>query len=212
VQRANYREIPLIIETAKSAGVNRISFLTVDISNVFAFGPRFTADASLNIASSTAVSLVAIANAGPGSPPEHGPVAAALTPDDLSELTRILDEVEIRFKDDFASGLLVESPEKLRRMVAYFGALHGVEEFPRPRCNAPHLNLVIEVDGTLRPCFFLPGFGEIEAGTRHISSLHDLINNPDALALRKAYRTGQRPECERCVCPLYKGPRALMQL
>ncbi|MBI5670337.1 MAG: radical SAM protein [Chloroflexi bacterium] len=213
VQRANFRDIPQIIETAKAAGVNRISFLTVDVSNAFAFGPRFGNGSvppfhALERRGEDIIPL--IASAGPGSPAEHGPAASALTPDEVSELAAVLDHVEQRFGADFASGLLAESPQKMRRMVDYFAALNGLADFPRPRCNAPHLNLVVEVDGTLRPCYFLPSFGKIDRGTRHAVS--DIINNPAALALRHAYRTGQRPECERCVCPLYKGPRALLRL
>lgn len=229
VQRANFREIPRIIEAAKSADVNRISFLTVDVSSTYAFGPRFPShppapslfngegeqkrlEAPLHRMESGGAELPLIATAGPGSPTEHGPAASALTPDDVRELASVLDDVEARFAADFASGLLAESPQKLRLMVNYFAALNNLGSFPRPRCNAPHLNVVIEVDGRLRPCYFLPEFGKIEAGAIGESSLEDIMNNPAALALRRAYRTGQRAECERCVCPLYKGPRALLRL
>lgn len=203
VQRANYHELPQIIEAAKAAGASRISFLTVDVSSAYAFGPRFQ-----NVAlpeGEDFIPLIAI-------PAGHGPAAVALTPDDVRALAAVLDELETRFAGDFASGLIAESPAKLRRMVDYFSALNGAAAFPPPRCNAPHLNVVIEVDGTLRPCYFLPGFGKIETGRAGRAPLHDLINTPAAQALRQAYRTGQRPECERCVCPLYKGPRALLRL
>lgn len=217
VQRANFREIPQIIEAARSAGANRISFLTVDVSNAYAFGPRFpngeTAPVHFierGMEGETFIPL--IASSGPGSPAEHGPAASALTPDEVRELVQVLDDVEQRFADDFRGGLIAETPDKLRRMVDYFAALNGAGDFPRPRCNAPHLNIVIEVDGTLRPCYFLPSFGKIEVGAIRESPLQNIINNPAALALRQAYRTGQRPECERCVCPLYKGPRALLRL
>lgn len=202
IQRANFREIPQIIEAAKAADVNRISFLTVDVSNVFAFGPRFTADPAM-----------AVASMGPGAPPEHGPLATALTPDDVREFASVLDEVETRFADDFASGLIAESPAKLRRMVDYFAAINGQGEFPNVRCNSPHISTVIEVDGTLRPCYFLPAYGKLsQHDDRGHVPLQEAVNVKEALALRQAYRTGQRPECQRCVCPLYKGPRALMRM
>jgi MoaA/NifB/PqqE/SkfB family radical SAM enzyme len=198
VQRANYVEIPQIIEVAKAADVNTISFLTVDVSNPFAFGPRFEHDAALPL----------IATNGAGAPAEHGPPAAALTQSDLDRLRQVLDEVEVRFADDFASGRIAEPPAKLRQMIGYFGALLGNGESVPVRCNAPHLSAVIEVDGTLRPCYFLPGAGRV-AGA---SPLREAINTPDALELRRQYRSGQRPECQRCVCPLYKGPRALLRM
>jgi MoaA/NifB/PqqE/SkfB family radical SAM enzyme len=194
LQRRNYREIPQIITAAKAAGATRVSFLAVDVSSTFAFGPRFTADASL---------------------PLNDTASAALTPEDVGELARIIDELETRFADDFANGLIAESPGKLRRMVDYFAALNGDSRFPRPRCNAPHMNVVVEVDGTLRPCYFLPAFGQLDTapGTSEESgSLQVAINSDTAQALRQAYRTGARPECERCVCPLYKGPRSLLRM
>lgn len=198
LQRANYHELPRIIEVTKAAGVNRISFLTVDISNQYAFGPRFASDPALPL----------VASMGPGAPPEHGPAATALTSDDVVEFSRVVDDVAQRFADDFASGLIAESPEKLRRMADYFQAINGATQFPRPRCNSPHISTVIEVDGTLRPCYFLPTYGKLTKD----APLSDVMNTPAAQALRHAYRTGQRPECERCVCPLYKGPRALLRM
>ena len=195
IQRANYREISQIIEVAKAAGVNSISFLTVDVSNPFAFGSRFQADPTL------------IATMGAGAPAEHGPPASALAADDLPELARVLDEVEARFGEDFASGRIAESPAKLRRMVDYFGAILGQNEYPRVRCNAPHLSAVIEVDGALRPCYFLPTIGKLNA-----QPLSEVVNSAQALDLRRAYRQGERGECQACVCPLYKGGRALLRL
>jgi MoaA/NifB/PqqE/SkfB family radical SAM enzyme len=206
LQRANYREMPQIIQTAKDAGVNRVSFLTVDVSNAYAFGPRFTPEAELL---PQTVPLTAIAHLGAGAPPEHGPMATALTPDDVGAFRTVLDTLERDYADDFASGFISESPEKLRRMAAYFAALYGEAAFPRPRCNSPHISTVIEVDGTLRPCYFLPSYDKLQVGK---TPLHEAINTPAAQALRQAYRTGARPECERCVCPLYKGPRALVRM
>ena len=210
VQRANYREIPHIIDAALDAGANTVSFLAVDISSEFAFGNRFEADEALPL----------IANNGPGAPVEHGPAATALTPADVDALDRILDDVETRYADAFAAGRIAESPDKLRRtLVGYFRALNGDESaFVPPRCNAPHISTVIEVDGTLRPCYFLPGYGRLKpardenGNTRFAVPMRDAINTEAARELRAAYRTGQRPECEHCVCPLYKGPRSLLRM
>ncbi len=73
--------------------------------------------------------------------------------------------------------------------------------------HAPASRLVIEVDGSLRPCYFLPTMGRV----KH-ESLAQAINSPEAIDLRREYRLGERSECERCVCPLYKGGRSLLQL
>ncbi|MEO8397655.1 MAG: SPASM domain-containing protein, partial [Chloroflexota bacterium] len=200
VQRANYREIPQIIEAAKSVDVTAISFLTVDVSNPFAFGNRDLSDRF-----QTDIPL--IATMGADAPIEHGPPASALTADDVTELAQILDSVEARFADDFASGRIAESPVKLRRMVSYFGAILHQDQFPQVRCNAPHLTTIIEVDGSLRPCYFLPRMGKVNG-----TPLRHAINSPDALELRRAYRAGERTECQSCVCPLYKGGRSLLRI
>ncbi|RMF78596.1 MAG: radical SAM protein [Chloroflexi bacterium] len=197
VQRANYHEIPQIIEVCRSVDINHVSFLTVDVSNPHAFGPRFEQD----------VRIPMVASMGPGAPPEHGPPADALTPDDVARLRTILDDVEVRFADEFANGRMAESIEKLRGMLTYFGAINGTCDFDPPRCNAPRISTVIEVDGTLRPCYFLPTWGKLNDRT-----LREAINDADAQALRRAQRLGQRHECVSCVCPLYKGPRSLLKL
>ena len=43
-------------------------------------------------------------------------------------------------------------------------------------------------------------------------ALGTIINGDAALALRRAYQAGERAECGRCVCPLYRGPRALLRM
>lgn len=194
VQRSNYHEIPQIIALAKAADVNRISFLAVDISNPFAFGPRFSADSTIPLTNGTVPTLN----------------PAALTHEDVRTLSALIDDLAVHCAEDFASGRIVETPEKLRRiLLRYFETILGIGTFPAPPCNAPHFSVVINVDGTLQPCYFLPSIGRISSdGTR----LRDAINSDLAQNLRRAYRTGQRKECARCVCPLYRGPRALLQL
>lgn len=218
VQHANYREIPQIIDVCKAVDVNRVSFLTVDVSNPLAFGTRFQPSPVFSQDSSGIIPL--IATNGLGSMPEHGTMATALTPEDVTELERVLDDVEARYGADFESGLISESPAKLRLMVDYFRALTGEGDFSAPRCNSPHISTVIHVDGSLQPCYFLPTYGKLVTKNQkdkplkdnERTSLVEAINMPTAQALRQAYRAGKRPECARCVCPLYKGPRSLMRM
>lgn len=198
IQRSNFRELPQIIQAAKDANANRVSFLTVDVSNQYAFGPRFAADPALQL----------VDGMSGGSSPQHQPSPTALDEFDVAEFEEVVEYTISNFATDFESGLIAESPAKLRSMVRYFSALNGSTLFPRPRCNSPHISTVIEVDGTLRPCYFLPSYGRVTVG----EGLAKAINTPVAQALRHAYKSGQRAECERCVCPLYKGPRALLRM
>lgn len=190
VQQANFREIPQIIDAAKSVDATLISFLSIDVANPYAFGPRF--------ADGLAIPVI---NA-------HEPPAGALSLEEVAALSAIYEDVFVHYQNDFERGLIAESPAKLRQMVRYFQAVDGESSFPPVRCNAPHTSMVIEVDGTVRPCYFLPQTGKWKADT----SLRDQINSDAAVAMRKAYRNGERPECARCVCPLYKDARALIRL
>lgn len=181
VQRDNFREIPAIIDVALAHDVNTISFLAVDVSNPHAFGDRDL----------------------------HAP-NDALMASDLIELESIITTLPQRYATAYEQGRLAESPQKLQHiLVDYFRSLGDNKPFAAPRCNAPHFSTVIEVDGRLRPCYFLPTYGRLHpAGDR----LPQAINWDAAQELRAAYRKGQRAECARCVCPLYKGPRSLLRM
>ncbi|HLY26353.1 MAG TPA: radical SAM protein [Aggregatilineales bacterium] len=187
IQRGNFREMPQIVDVAKDAGARQVSFLAVDVSSEVAFGPRFGAQTT-------------------SAEPIQMATTPALSRDDLLEFAAVLDSLERSHADDFANKRIAESPAKLRRLYRYFTALNGLGDFETPRCNAPHISTVINLDGSIRPCFFLPVVSDIKDKT-----LSSAINSPEALALRKAYRSGERQECTRCVCPLYRGPRALLR-
>ncbi|MBL8130804.1 MAG: radical SAM protein [Anaerolineae bacterium] len=205
LQKANFREMPQTIHAALRAGAGRISFLTVDVSNPVAFGPRFVADAALPVLGSPGVS------AGSAAAPDSAPTDSALTLEECDELSVVLDQVERDFADAFATGRLAESPAKLRQMVSYFRAIQGAEPFPPVRCNAPHISAVVEVDGRVRPCYFLPTMGRVHHSAEGVT-LPQALNSAAALDLRRSYHAGERPECGACVCPLHKGARSLLQL
>ena len=225
LQHANYAEMPQIITAAKDAGATSVSFLTVDTGNPYAFGNR---EISINAVARPYIPPdleISVNSVGTGhvlsvstNDTNHDLVGTrystsiidspALTHDDIPRFEAVLDTLERDFAEDFASHLIAESPAKLRRMVGYFRALIGDAPFPPVRCNAPHTSVVVQVDGTLRPCYFLPTMGKLSQG----EPLRVGINGDMALALRQAYRTGQRTECERCVCPLYKGARTLLSI
>jgi MoaA/NifB/PqqE/SkfB family radical SAM enzyme len=172
LQRTNYRELPRFVALAHELGVRQISFLAVDVGNSHAF-------------------------ARTGAPDDR----LALEGDDLPLLAQLIDALERDQPQDFHTGFIAESPAKLRRLHAYFGALRGAAQFPRVRCNAPEFSAVVGVEGQVSPCFFIAGTG---ASTRAglVAALAD-----DALrAQRAAIAAGKRPECERCVCSMWRDP------
>lgn len=175
LQRLNFRELPKFVVLAKQLGVRQVSFLAVDIANTHAFG--------------RAGDLV-------------GGADPALRAEELAELEEILTSLERDHTADFQSGFIAESPEKLRRILQYFGAIRGRRAYPEVRCNAPEFSTVIDARARVQPCFFI-------GAPKGRSSGHDLIAQLDGepmTALRRDIRDGRRAECKACVCSMWREP------
>jgi Fe-coproporphyrin III synthase len=173
VQRANYRQLPQFISLARALGVQQVSFLAVDVANPHAFARRGDITGGL-----------------------------ALQPGDLPVLGALLDSLESEQAADFQSGLIAESPRKLRRMHQYFSAVCGLAPYPQVRCNVFEYSAVVGANGHVSPCFFISGpqTGQARAG------LEAVLNQDSMVALRGDIRTGRRAECARCVCSLWREP------
>ena len=131
----------------------------------------------------------------------------ALTPSDCEALAEVLDAFEVSHAAQFAAKQIAESPAKLRRILLHY--FRRDDHYTAPRCNAVRLSVVVSWDGTVYPCYFLPSVGRL---TPSGEPLQRVINADAAQALRAAVRQGRRVECERCVCPLYMSPRAVVQM
>ncbi len=173
VQKANFRSLSATIGAARTMGLSRISFLAVDAASEAFNRPG-----------------------GVGATPARD---LLLSPAELPELERLLEEIAFRHAADFASGFVEESPEKLReRILGHFAAAAGVSPFPASRCNAPWVSAVVGTDGSVRPCFFHPSYGRLGPG----EPLADLVNGRDARAFREGLDVATDPVCVRCVCRL----------
>jgi Fe-coproporphyrin III synthase len=172
LQRVNYRELPQFVELAHQLGVHNISFLAVDVANPHAFGRT-----------------------------DQFATDVSLHTDDLPVFEQLIEELVERSAADFDSGFIAESPAKLRRLLQYFGALHGRAAYPAVRCNAPEFSAVVGVNGAVQPCFFISGPPEA-AG----SDLESVLNLDAMVTLRHSIRAGERAECVGCVCSLYREP------
>ncbi len=125
----------------------------------------------------------------------------ALNESELSALENEVDQVILEFSADIASGFIAESVSKLRRLVRHFRAQLGLEPPIAPLCNAPWVSVVLETDGSLRPCFFHPPIGNI-----HDGPLTELLNSANALRFRENLDIATNLSCQRCVCSLnYTG-------
>ena len=119
---------------------------------------------------------------------------------DSREVDDVHAEVESlieEFSTEIRAGFVLESPDKLRRIVSHFRARLGQAEAVAPRCNAPWVSAVIEADGTYRPCFFHRPLGSIQDGP-----LHEILNSPRAIEFRRHLDVSNDPVCRRCVCSL----------
>ena len=121
-----------------------------------------------------------------------------LTADEVAELSMLLDRMSVDYAEDFRSGFIQESPEKMRRIVRHFRSALGEVEAVAPRCNAPWVSAVVESDGTVRPCFFHPPIGNF-----YERPLDQIVNGEAALRFRASLDMERNQICRRCVCSLY---------
>lgn len=179
IHRWNFRSWSAIIDAARAMGLDQISFLPADVTSE-AFNRSDPWEA----------------------PRQHEILPSA---EELPLLQEILQGVIRDHAESFASGFIAESPARLLKIGQYYSASYGLDPFPYKKCNAPWVSAVVEADGAVRPCFFLPAFGNIRE-----QSLTDILNDQSAVRFRKTLDMGTNPTCVRCVCYLNLPPRAVL--
>ena len=167
LHRANFAELPRLIDEAKAMALDGISFLPADVSSL-GFGRGERPDAS----------------------------ALALGRADIAAFEETVERTIAVYRRDFESGFVAESPDKLRRLPRYYAALAGDAPFPEVSCNAPWVSVVIEANGSVRPCFFHDSIGNIRDAP--IGS----IVAENLRAFRQSFDVHANPVCVRCVCSL----------
>jgi MoaA/NifB/PqqE/SkfB family radical SAM enzyme len=168
LHKTNYRELPHIVDKARAMELNGISFLAADVSSM-AFGRK--------------------------SPPkEAGDLL--LSGEEVAEFRSIVERAAATRRDDFETGFIAEDPARLRRLPQYYAAMQGDEAFPPVTCNAPWVSVVVEADGTVRPCFFHQPIGNIRR-----KPLTGILRE-DLPAFRRGLDISTNPTCQRCVCSL----------
>jgi MoaA/NifB/PqqE/SkfB family radical SAM enzyme len=175
IHRLNFRNWSGIIRAAKEIHLDSISFLPADVSSA-AFNREtiWAADRQQEI---------------------------LIAESDLGELQEILDDIIVQFSVEFKQHFISESPQKLQKIIYYYSAYYGFNEFPYKKCNAPWVSTVIEADGTVRPCFFHEAYGNIK-----MNSLDSIINSTNAIQFRKNLDMDKNETCLKCVCYLNLKP------
>lgn len=176
IHRLNFHAWPAIVKSAHAIGLDQISFLPADVSS-----EAFNRETPWEAPRQEEVMI-----------PKEG----------LSELNAIISQLVAEHKNDFETRFIAESPTKIQNILGYYSALHGLNAFPYKRCNAPWVSVVVEADGSVRPCFFHKTIGNIRQ-----QSLSHIINSTDAIAFRKNLDMDKDSTCVKCVCYLNLPPR-----
>ncbi|MGZ3767726.1 MAG: radical SAM protein, partial [Mucilaginibacter sp.] len=175
IHRLNFWNWASIIHEAKSMWVKQISFLPADVSS-HAFNRQMAWE-------------------------EPRQDEILLSEKELPELQNIINGLLIENREDFNSGFIAESPEKIQHIYDYYAAHHGLNHFPYKKCNAPWVSAVVEADGNVRPCFFHDTIGNIRE-----RSLTSILNSEDAIQWRKTLDMSTNTTCVKCVCSLNLSP------
>lgn len=175
VQLANYQHLRETVDAAHELGFNSISFSAVDITSI-----AFNRDDPWSAEKASTI---------------------ALSAHDLPRLEHEIQTLSDQYADDFQSGFIKESPQRLMaKLVEYSTALCGRGQFPANSCNAPWKSAVVKFDGTVGPCFFHPNYGVVGNG-----GFIDLLNSKQAADFRANLDVLGDATCGRCICPLSIG-------
>jgi Fe-coproporphyrin III synthase len=171
VQKANHRHLRATVVAAKTMGFDSISLLAADLTSE-AFNRPFVwlGDRQNEI---------------------------ALTQQQVAMLEEEMESLIVEHADDIQRRYIAENPQKLRRIPRRFREHLGQALAESPICNAPWVSAVVEVDGSVRPCFFHRPIGNIAAST-----LEEVVNSEAARQFRQSLNVSENPTCRRCVCSL----------
>ena len=176
IQQLNFRHWDKIIIAAQKLQLKSISFLTADVSSE-----------AFNRAEAWE---------------EEKQQSILISKNELEEFRNVILNISEEFKPLFDNQFIAESPGSLMKFYNYYAAHYGVGQFPLNTCNAPWVSAVVEANGDVRPCFFMPVQGNIKS-----DALETIINNKASIAFRKNLNVSENPVCTRCVCSLNLRPR-----
>ncbi len=171
LQKQNFRELGAIVSTAAELGVDSISFLAADVSST------------------------AFNRPDPWEPERV--IDVALTVEECDELESVLKRSFVDHAKDYESGFIVESTSKMLEMLAHYRAQNSLASPLPRRCNAPWVSVVVEPDGSVRPCYFHDPIGNINN-----EEFSNVVNSPVAVAFRKQLDVKNNPICQNCTCTL----------
>lgn len=171
IQKANHGYLRRTVDAAKTLGLDSISFLAADLTSEAFNRPLVW--------------------------PGEKQSQIGLTDDEAVALEAEIEQLIVDYESEIRLKFVAESPEKLRRISRRFRE-HLRQLSPvAPICNAPWVSAVIEIDGSVRPCFFHRVVGNINTST-----LEEVINGEKAREFRQSLDIEADVTCQRCVCSL----------
>jgi len=171
VQKLNHAHLRSTILAAKSLELNSISFLSADV-----FSEAFHRQGGWS---------------------EERQNEVALTRSELYTLEHEIELLIATYSDEIRNGFITEASDKLRRITDRFRERLDHTLPIAPLCNAPWVSAVIDVDGSVRPCFFHAAVGNVNQ-----LSLEKSVNSSAALNFRSTLDMAKNAICQRCVCSL----------
>jgi Fe-coproporphyrin III synthase len=171
VQKANHRHLGATVAAARTLRFDSISFLAADLTSEAFNRPLVW--------------------------PGERQSEIALTVSEVAALHEDIERLIVEHAYDIRDRFIAESPAKLRRIARRFREHLGQVAPESPVCNAPWVSAVVEVDGSVRPCFFHRPVGNVTAST-----LEEVVNGEAAQGFRKSLNVAENPTCRRCVCSL----------
>jgi MoaA/NifB/PqqE/SkfB family radical SAM enzyme len=171
VQKANHRHLCETVDAARALGLDSISFLAADLTSEAFNRPLIW--------------------------PGERQSEIGLNLEETKCLEEEIERLILEYEAGIGHGYIVESAAKLRKIPRRFREHLGQFSPQAPICNAPWVSAVVEVDGSVRPCFFHRSIGNISSST-----LEEVINGDAAQAFRRSLDIETNATCQRCVCSL----------
>jgi MoaA/NifB/PqqE/SkfB family radical SAM enzyme len=171
VQKANHRHLRQTVNAARALGLDSISFLAADLTSEAFNRPLIW--------------------------PGEKQSEIGLNLNEVSALEEEIEQLILQYEAGINHKFIVEPAAKLRRIARRFREHLGQLTPQAPTCNAPWVSAVVEVDGSVRPCFFHRTIGNITSST-----LEEVINGEAAQEFRQSLDMENDATCRRCVCSL----------
>jgi MoaA/NifB/PqqE/SkfB family radical SAM enzyme len=171
IQKSNHRYLRQTVDAARALGLDSISFLAADLTSSAFNRPLVW--------------------------PGEKQSEIGLSIGETQALEQEIERLILEYQDAINHKYIVESAAKLRRIARRFREHLGQLTPQAPICNAPWVSAVVEVDGSVRPCFFQRTIGNISSST-----LAEVVTGEAAQKFRQSLDIENDPTCRRCVCSL----------